>query len=117
MSGKMNWNRVRNENRILKHGSASVASWMVTDSPFEPEGENRAFDIRCNPADGDCCHTFNMDRQRILAVIYSLGGDFDSKPRDERKKRLQFVFKLIDWGAREVKRHIEKEFMADLQEQ
>jgi hypothetical protein len=110
---KMNWDRVRKENQVLKHGSASVESGRVTDPPFEVIEETQAFDIRCDPATGDFCHLFQFDGRRALVVIHSIGRDFHSLRMEERKKRILDLLKLIDWGTRKVKEHIEKQFLAE----
>ena len=72
------------------------------------------FDIRCNPADGDRCYRFKVAGRRTLVVIYNVGGDFYSIPKEERRKRVQNLFKLIDFGARKVKDQVESTFEADI---
>ncbi len=115
MSGKMNWDRVRKENRIFQHGSASVESGRVTDPPFQAERETQAYDIRCDAAAGDCCTTFNLDGRRALVVIYSLGPDFNSISPEERKRRTVDLIHLVGAGLSEVIDDIVREFKADIQ--
>jgi hypothetical protein len=116
MSGKMNWDRVRKENLIFLHGSASVESGRVTDPPFPVERENQAYDIRCAAATGDNCTTYELDGRRALVVTYSLGGDFHSCPKAERKRRVLDLLRLISKAVDDVVHDIQEEFKVDIQQ-
>ena len=109
---RMNWDRVRRETQIRRHGSATVESGTVSDPPFQGGRETQDYAIRWNPAAGDHCTTYEVNGRQTLVVMYRLGGDFHSLPTEERKKRVVGLYKALRVAVGELVDDFDREYKA-----